>query len=229
MVRSGQTCVLVDPLLCEELGDVHALTYRVYPPRILRAELLPPVDAVILSHEHDDHFDIPSLARLDRRIPIFMSVHSSIAAFEILRRMGFVAQALVPGVPIDVGGLQIMDGETEVLEYSASACAFVPGVAVDTRNVYLAGWECWATDLLAVLRGELGPIALMFGRARLWNALPQRFRFDFLEGLTRVSHPLRRPAEYLRMYERQWEKNKAIAPTIRAAVANAGAVSLTVM
>jgi beta-lactamase family protein len=480
MVRAGRTCVLVDPLLCEELGDVHALAYRVYPPRVLRAELLPPVDAVILSHEHDDHFDIPSLARLDRRIPIFISVHSSIAASEILRRMGFVVQPLVPGVPLDIGDLQIIpfsgdhvsvncadewdalpylirdrrgagslfsmvdvallpthvawakayaprpglvtwsnnaldwshmadeavrdvgteqclrnmatghklistnwgkpaamlicaggfsfygertwlnerifwvdteavcrklgdtyrderffsaspgqtysmegnrltkvddstpflgvapreewparsrrvgphipdytpatgrydleegdarrlqdslnelagaliggilfrslhsllaveaagrkptfalvlrhgrEGTTEVFEYNASACAFVPGVAVDARNVYLAGWECWATDLLAVLRGEIGPIALMFGRARLWNAMPQRFRFDFLEGLTRVSHPLRRPADYLRMYERQWEKNKAVAPTIRAAAANAGAASVTV-
>ena len=108
MVRSGRTCVLVDPLFCEEFGDVHALAYRVYPPRVLRAEAFPPIDAVILSHEHDDHFDIPSLARLDRRIPIFMSVHSSIAAFEILRRMGFVVQPLVPGVPLDVGDLQIV-------------------------------------------------------------------------------------------------------------------------
>src|SRR5215211_191057 len=96
MIRSGRTCVLVDPLLCEEFGDVHALQYRVYPPRVMRAEAFPPIDAVILSHEHDDHFDIPSLVRLDRRIPIFISVHSSIAAYEILRRIGFAVQPLVP-------------------------------------------------------------------------------------------------------------------------------------
>jgi hypothetical protein len=75
--------------------------------------------------------------------------------------------------------------------------------------------ECWATDLLAVLRGELGPIALTFGRARLWNALPDKLRFDIFGELTRVSHPLRRPAEYLRNYQRQWAKCADVEATIR--------------
>ena len=30
----------------------------------------------------------------------------------------------------------------------------------DPRAAYVAGWECWATDMLAVLNGEIGPIAL---------------------------------------------------------------------
>src|SRR5881398_2474292 len=64
MMRCGTSCVLVDPLLCEEFGAVHALEYRVHPPRVFAPETFPAVDAVILSHEHDDHFDIPSLARL---------------------------------------------------------------------------------------------------------------------------------------------------------------------
>ena len=82
------------------------------------------------------------------------------------------------------------EGSTLVFEYDASACAFVSVVVANPRDVYLAGWECWATDLIAVLQGELGPIALMYGRARLWNHLPQRFCFDMQEALSRVSHPL---------------------------------------
>ena len=48
----------------------------------------------------------------------------------------------------------------------------------------------------------LGPIALTYGRARLWNALPARFSFDVFGDLYRVSHPLRRPAATLAVYER---------------------------
>jgi hypothetical protein len=472
MIRSGDACVLVDPLLNEKFGEIHALEYSVHPPRVLEPEAFPAIDAVLLSHEHDDHFDIPSLARLDRRIPIFMSAHSSSAAFAILREMGFAVGALVPGVPLDLGELEVIpfsgdhvsvncadewdalpllirdkrgagsfftmvdvmllpghvewvkahaprpglvtwsnnaldwshmgegpardvgteqcfrsmgagrqlivnawgtpaamlvcaggfafqgeqawfnqrvfwvdtnavcrqlsvacrnerfysalpgqtfwmkdhrlakveestpflatvprhqwpvrgriarpevpdyspatarcdlaDGEenelrrllnelaqglvggilfrslhsllaveaegrkptfalvlrqgtkgaASVYEYDASSCAFVAGVQEKPQEAYLAGLECWETDMLSVLRAEMGPIVLMFGRARLWNALPHRFRFDFLEGLTKMSHPLTRPAEYLRNYRRLWHKHSGVAPQFTARLSN---------
>jgi hypothetical protein len=103
--------------------------------------------------------------------------------------------------------------ERRVYEYVPSACAFVPG-AGDAEKTYLAGIECWATDLLAVLGGDLGPIALNFGRARLWNASPERFVFDLLGELHRFSHPLRRPAEYLRTYQHLWARTGIVEPTI---------------
>src|SRR5262249_23649042 len=53
-------------------------------------------------------------------------------------------------------------GDRRVYEYVPSACAFVRGTA-NAEETYLAGIECWATDLLAILKGELGPIALSFG------------------------------------------------------------------
>jgi len=132
---------------------------------------------------------------------LFRSLHSMLAIEAQGRKCTF---ALV----LRVGS----DGNAETFEYDASACAFIPVQGVDAREAYLAGWECWATDLLAVLDGEIGPIALMFGRARLWNLLPQRLRFDLHEGLTKLSHPLSRPGQYLRNYERLWAKNKAVAP-----------------
>ena len=106
-------------------------------------------------------------------------------------------------------------GEPRVYEYVSSACAFVPiqGTA-NPEETYLAGIECWATDLLAILKGDLGPIALSFGRARLWNVLSEQFLFDFFGDLYRMSHPLRRPAEYLRTYQRLWTKNANTAPMI---------------
>ena len=469
LFQTKTSCLLVDPLLCEEFGQTQALEYRVYPPRILRTDQFPKVSAVVLSHEHDDHFDIPSLAKLDRAIPIFLSARSSSAARQILHEMGFQVHPLYPGRKVEIGDLEVTpfagdhvtvdcgdewdtlpffvrdaggagnffsmvditlteghvewararasrpvlvswtnnaldwshmadylaervdatqdcfvkmgvghklismkwgapaamlmcaggfsfhgdkawmnqrvfcvdnaavcqmlaklyrdekflatrpgqtfqmeggrlkrvvedaapflstpspatwpsraraevatipdyapatgrraleeaereqlkaglsefaaslvggtiwkglhslledaveghtptfalvlrhgaDGVTLVYEYVPSECAFRPGKAA-ARESYLAGMECWATDFLAVLRGELGPIALTFGRARLWNALSAGFRFDIFGELYRMSHPLRRPAEYLRTYQRQWAQCAGVDATIRA-------------
>ncbi|MDB4954416.1 MAG: fold metallo-hydrolase [Myxococcales bacterium] len=97
-------------------------------------------------------------------------------------------------------------------EYDPNACTFRDGIA--DERAYLAGFECWASDLLAVLSGELGPIALSFGRAKLWNALPERFTFEIFGELYRMSHPLRRPAETLRTYQRLWAGARDTKPLV---------------
>ncbi len=454
--------ILVDPLLHEDFGHAQALDYRVYPPRALDHARMPAVDAIVLTHEHDDHFDIPSLALVARDVPIYLSARSSIAARGILETMGFTVHALEPGVPVKLGDLEVSpftgdhvtvncgdewdtlpflvrhtggagsffsmvdisiteahvewvaaramrpglvgwtnnaldwtfmadylndrqdgtqqcflnmgvghklveslwgtptamlmcangfsfrgasawlddrvfcvdmdavcammsklyrketfvqarpgqtftmvagklkqtspctpwletapvaswpsrqktnatpvrdylpatgrttlaDGELAVLaaqlddfagalvggmvfrglhsmlasetdraltfmfalrdgarehrfRYVPQACRFEPTEL--PREAVVAGFECWATDLAAVLRGDLGPIALTFGRSRLWNALPQRFHFDLFGELHRVSHPLRRPAATARTYERLWEAARSITPVI---------------
>jgi hypothetical protein len=466
VIQTKTACLLVDPLLYEEFGESQALDYQVYPPRALKTAEFPRIDAVVLTHEHDDHFDIPSLSRLDRKIPVFLSSRSSTAARQILGEMGFSVNSLSPGSKLRLGDLELIpscgdhlsfdygdewdalpffvrdtggsgnffsmvdvtlteqhvdwaraqdprpvvvswtnnaldwshmadylpkrtnatqesfmqmgvghkiittkwgvphamaicaggfsfrgerawlnqqvfcvdteavcammsrlyrseqflatrpgqtffmeghrlkkvldaapflsttpvetwpsrapqasppasdyapatghrtlsaeergalpmaleelagalmggttfkglyslvegaapghvttfalvlrDGEDRLIyEYVPAGCTFVPG-REDPHSVYLAGVECWATDFLAVLRGELGPIALNFGRARAWNALPQHFRFDPFSELFRMSHPLRRPAAYLSTYRKLWSASKDTAPAIFA-------------
>jgi hypothetical protein len=471
--RTERATVLVDPLLCEDFGQLHALDYRVWPPRHLDLAKLGPVDAVVLSHEHDDHFDIPSLAKLDRKLPIYLSSRSSIAATSILATMGFTVHPLVPGVPTVIGDLEVtpfvgdhrtantgdewdtlpylvrhtgghgsffttvdvpltelhvqwaariaarpgligwtnnaidwahmaahlagreegtqqafvkmgmchkmieqqwgsplammicaggfsfvgdrewlnrrvfcvdteavcaliakvyrkerflaarpgqtfnlianklrsieetapflaaaprdswpvrgwsadrqapdyapatgrrafpdadlpklavaldelaaalftgnlfknlsslLDSEVGdrklafalslrremadstaealVFEYVPTSCTFVRAdAAIAARDRYLGGLECWASDFFAVLGGELGPIALTFARARVWNALPERFHFDPFAELFRVSHPLRRPAATLRTYERAWQALAGTDPVVHS-------------
>jgi hypothetical protein len=467
MFQTDKARILVDPLLCEDFGAIHALGYRVWPPRAWRLDQLSPIDAVFYSHEHDDHFDIPSIARLSRDIPIYLSSRSSSAAITILAQMGFSVRPLVPGVSVAIADLEVIpftgdhvtvncgdewdtlpylvrhtggdgsmftmvditmtqahvewaaarvarpgivgwtnnaldwshmagylnervegtqqsfvkmgmghklieqgwgapvamvmcaggfafegdrawlnqrvfcvdapsvcaqmaavykkerflagvpgqtlwmqnrklvrvddtapflaaqprdawparaklaapgappdytpatgrrelapgeldrlragladlagalfggslfrslcsllasealelgrrptfafalrDGDARhVFAYAPNLCAFEPGEPA-AETAYLAGLECWAADLAAVLAGELGPIALTFGRARLWNALPARFRFDILSNLYSVSHPLRRPDATLRSYQRRWEAARATQPVI---------------
>jgi L-ascorbate metabolism protein UlaG (beta-lactamase superfamily) len=59
--------ILTDPILSNRAGmDLRVCTVgvrrRVAPP--LTFETLPPIDLILLSHAHMDHFDIPSLRRL---------------------------------------------------------------------------------------------------------------------------------------------------------------------
>jgi Beta-lactamase superfamily domain len=458
LIRTRSTSWLVDPLLCESFGQAHALGYEVYPPRVLDPGAFPPIDAVFLTHEHDDHFDIPSLAKLDRKIPIYLSVHSSSAARRILETMGFVVKPLVPGVAIEGGDLELVpfvgdhvatnvsdewdtlpilihhkggdgsfftmvditlterhlawakvhvkapglmtwtnnaldlshmasylvdkgdatdrsframqaghrlilkawgepsallmcaggfsftrerawlnhrlfavdaegvcarmsaehdggrfvaatpgqtfwmksghlveieeatpflrtrpreewplrkknsalaipdyapatgrrtlsdeqrrelesalqdfagslvggltfrslhsllvteapperhktfcfalrhgdSGDRHVFEYVATDCSFHRSASLTPEESYIAGLCCWESDLLAVLRGELGPIGILFGRATVWNAVGGRFHFDIFEDLYRACHPLRRPEAFFRTYQNIW-------------------------
>lgn len=105
---SNRTRVLVDPLLQEEFGQAGRSGFRMFPPRAFDFAALPPIDAVLLTHEHDDHFDLPSLCMLDRRIPLFVPARSSSAAHTILGELGFTVHRVYPGQPLAIGDLRVL-------------------------------------------------------------------------------------------------------------------------
>jgi Beta-lactamase superfamily domain len=105
LFETPTTRVLVDPLLTASFGHGGAVGV-VYPPRGLDLEGFSPIDAVVLTHEHDDHFDVPSLNRLGREIPIHLSSRSSAAAHALLREMGFEVHALGSEQTLVLGDLR---------------------------------------------------------------------------------------------------------------------------
>ncbi|PRP92210.1 Beta-lactamase superfamily domain protein [Enhygromyxa salina] len=106
LLSTATTNLLIDPLLGDHFGH-GGLLGDLYPPRTLDLARFPPIDAVILSHEHDDHFDLPSLNRLDRRIPIYLSSRSSSAARGLLDEMGFArVNLLAPDDELEIGELR---------------------------------------------------------------------------------------------------------------------------
>lgn len=67
LLRFAGVSVLTDPMFSERASPFHRLgPKRVRAPAIALAEL-PPIDAVVLSHNHYDHMDLPSLRALRDR------------------------------------------------------------------------------------------------------------------------------------------------------------------
>lgn len=68
LVRTSGAAVLTDPVWSRRIPGV---PYRVTPPGLAFSEL-PPIDAVLISHDHYDHLDAPTMARLPRSIPMLV-------------------------------------------------------------------------------------------------------------------------------------------------------------
>lgn len=117
LIETSRRRVLIDPLLTESFGHGGSVGV-LHPPRALELAAMPPVDAVLLTHEHEDHFDIPSLHRLDRAIPVFLSSRSSIAARRTLRSMGFRVGSLRPGELLDLDGAQVFPLSGDHVNYT---------------------------------------------------------------------------------------------------------------
>ncbi|BDH13842.1 MBL fold metallo-hydrolase [Streptomyces hygroscopicus] len=68
VIRIGGLTVLTDPVWSRKILGTPA---RVTPVGV-RWEDLPPVDAVVISHNHYDHLDAPTLKRLPRHTPLLL-------------------------------------------------------------------------------------------------------------------------------------------------------------
>ncbi|WP_285565059.1 MBL fold metallo-hydrolase [Streptomyces sp. RTGN2] len=82
IIRTGGLTVLADPVWSRRILGTPA---RITPVGVPWEEL-PPVDAVVISHNHYDHLDAPTLRRLPRHTPLF--VPAGLGRW--CRRRGFV-------------------------------------------------------------------------------------------------------------------------------------------
>jgi L-ascorbate metabolism protein UlaG (beta-lactamase superfamily) len=151
----GHATVLID------VDGVRLLTDPVLRSRVLHLRRATPVprdalrgvDAVLVSHGHWDHLDLPSLDRLGREMPIVCARGLG----GLLRRRGFQAVTEVDaGEDFALGALRVRavyaehDGGRGPFGASAHALGFV---ITGSRSVYFAG----DTDLFEGM-AELGPL-----------------------------------------------------------------------
>ena len=65
LVQLDGVNILTDPIWSDRSGPLGFGPHRLVPPG-LRLEDLPPIDAVVISHDHYDHLDLPTVRRLAR-------------------------------------------------------------------------------------------------------------------------------------------------------------------
>ncbi|MFE0687347.1 MBL fold metallo-hydrolase [Streptomyces sp. JH002] len=131
VIRVGGLTVLTDPVWSRKILGTPA---RVTPPGVAWDDL-PPVDAVVISHNHYDHLDAPTLKRLPRATPLF--VPAGLAPW--CRRRGFIRVTELDWW--EAAELPAPDGRTAAVRFD-----FVPahhwsrrGVA-DTCRTLWGGW-----------------------------------------------------------------------------------------
>lgn len=102
LFRLGGYTILTDPNFLHQGDHVH-LGYGLVAKRLtepaLEIDQLPPLDLVVLSHYHGDHFDRIAEQRLDRAVPIITTRHAA----DKLGQAGFQApHALRPWESVEI-------------------------------------------------------------------------------------------------------------------------------
>jgi UDP-MurNAc hydroxylase len=69
LIETPDVRVLVDPVF----GDLHGENlFEIFPPRVLCRDRLPPFEILFVSHHHQDHFDVATLAGLPRDVQVII-------------------------------------------------------------------------------------------------------------------------------------------------------------
>ena len=150
LVELDGTRLLTDPVLRARVGP---LRRQGGPPPRDRWEGL---DAVLISHLHHDHADLPSLRQIGRNVP--MIVPPGAGAF--FERRGFAAVSeLAPGESSRIGGIVVTATEAShpggrLFAGDAEAVGFLMGGS--RRHIYFAG----DTDLFDGMEGLGGELDL---------------------------------------------------------------------
>ena len=166
LIATEACTILTDPVFSERMSPVaFAGPRRVRPPG-LALDALPPLDLVLLSHNHYDHLDLPSLRALRRRPT------RSGRPVPIVTGLGNARYLAGKGVP---GGLEL-DWWERVWPCEGVSLTFVPaqhwssrslldrrrtlwgGFVIESRGtrVYFAG-DSGSCDWFAAIRARLGP------------------------------------------------------------------------
>ena len=143
-------CFLTDPVLCDPFEEG---TVTSCPRREVQVDRLPALQGIIVSHRHLDHFDLPSLAALDRRVPVFCPDDPFLRYG--LQRLGFCdVYRLEPFMPQQRSGLRLLPTPSlnrEVLEY---------GIVVqdETGTIFNQVDTFLAADTIHRLHREVGQL-----------------------------------------------------------------------
>jgi L-ascorbate metabolism protein UlaG (beta-lactamase superfamily) len=150
--------LLTDPVLRRRVGPLRRHGTASDP------ELTKDIDAVLISHLHHDHVDVPSLRQLSRMVPVLAAPGSG----DFLARLGFGdVRELGPGDSAGIGGVRVTATEANHppggrrFERASRAVGFeLDG----RRRIYFAG----DTDLFDSME-EIGDRGLDLALLPIWG------------------------------------------------------------
>lgn len=87
LLQIGGLNVLLDPIWSDRASPLRFAGPRRRVPAAVDFDALPPIDAVVLSHDHYDHLDDPTVRRLVRRYPA-IGWFAPLGVGDFLRRRG---------------------------------------------------------------------------------------------------------------------------------------------
>jgi L-ascorbate metabolism protein UlaG (beta-lactamase superfamily) len=109
LINLEGSLILTDPIFSQKAGvsllGLATVGLQRLVPAALRLKELPPLDLVLVSHAHMDHYDVPTLGRLSRDVPVIMAQDTQDYADGLglrqVRELGWGESAGVDGVRIE--------------------------------------------------------------------------------------------------------------------------------
>ena len=154
-VRCGGTSVVIDPWL---VGSCYWRSWWNFPRAVFDEREMAAVDAVVLSHQHWDHWHGPSLRKLFAGKPVLIPDEPALRSGRDLRAIGFRDVRRVPhGRTVEIGALRIT--LYQFGRYVNDSAIVVEGDGVTLLNANdakIAGWP------LRHLVARHGPIDFAF-------------------------------------------------------------------
>jgi L-ascorbate metabolism protein UlaG (beta-lactamase superfamily) len=156
--------LLTDPVWSDRVGPASWLGVKRLRAPGLRLEDLPPIDAILVSHNHYDHLDVPTLRALSGRFgaPVITGLGNS----ELLRRKGipggvdldwWQSTPIAPGVTVTAVPAAHFSGRGLFDRDRTLWCGFV--VEGPSGRVYFAG-DTGRGPHFAEVRRRFGPVRL---------------------------------------------------------------------
>lgn len=158
----------VGNLLTDPMYSMHAGPMRVFGPRrvrepAIRFEDLPPISTVLLSHNHYDHCDLPTLRMLARRfdpivlMPLGNATLVRSAGLRRVEELDWWEQATTSSAPITLTPAHHFSARTPFDRNRALWGGFL--VAAPSVRIFFAGDTAYG-DFFHDIRRRLGPIDL---------------------------------------------------------------------
>lgn len=107
LFSEGDTKILMDPLLEDTFGSNSQYGIEVVPPRIIKPEIYNNIDAILLSHEHTDHFHLRSLNKINRSAVVYVGILTLQPVVEAIKALGFSVKRVHSKETVKVDNISI--------------------------------------------------------------------------------------------------------------------------